>query len=65
MPITYEVTVDNNCCTAWRLNGMCHREDGPALEYANGDKYWCLNGEHLTEEQFNARNATCNGGRER
>ncbi|MDE1834907.1 MAG: hypothetical protein KGH64_06240, partial [Candidatus Micrarchaeota archaeon] len=28
---------------AWYLNGQCHRTDGPAVEYANGDKYWCLN----------------------
>lgn len=27
---------------------VIHREDGPALEYANGDKYWFLNGEMLT-----------------
>ena len=25
----------------WYKNGKYHREDGPALEYANGDKeYW-------------------------
>ena len=23
--------------------GECHREDGPAVEYPNGDKYWVLN----------------------
>jgi hypothetical protein len=28
----------------WRLNGKLHREDGPAVEYADGDKYWYLNG---------------------
>jgi len=22
---------------------LLHREDGPAIEYANGDKIWCLN----------------------
>ena len=28
----------------WRLpNGELHRENGPAVEYANGDKYWFLN----------------------
>ena len=28
----------------WKLNGKIHREDGPAIEFANGDK-WCLNEE--------------------
>jgi hypothetical protein len=26
------------------LNGYWHREDGPAIQHANGDKYWYLNG---------------------
>ena len=26
------------------MNGKLHREDGPAIEGANGDKYWYLNG---------------------
>ena len=27
-----------------------HREDGPAIEYSNGTKYWFLNGkEHRTD----------------
>ena len=28
----------------WRLNGKCHREDGPAVEFVNGDKAQFLNG---------------------
>ena len=32
-----------------------HREDGPAKEFAGGTKEWRLNGECLTEEEFNAR----------
>ena len=40
--------------------GTCtlHREDGPAIEYANGDKYWYFNGKlvdcayHEEFEQF-------------
>ena len=27
----------------WWLNSKLHREDGPAIENANGDKYWYLN----------------------
>ena len=30
--------------THWYLNGHCHREDGPAVEYKNGTKQWYLNG---------------------
>ena len=26
------------------MNGKFHREDGPALEDANGNKWWYLNG---------------------
>jgi len=29
----------------WWLNGQRHREDGPAVEWAYGDKEWWLNGE--------------------
>jgi hypothetical protein len=32
------------------LNGEIHREDGPAAEYANGDKWWFLNGENHRED---------------
>ena len=28
----------------WYLNGALHREDGPAMECANGYKSWCING---------------------
>jgi hypothetical protein len=28
----------------WYLNDKRHREDGPAIEYANGSKAWYING---------------------
>ena len=28
----------------YNKNGQLHREDGPAVEYANGSKWWYLNG---------------------
>jgi hypothetical protein len=28
----------------WKLNGLFHREDGPAIEYADGTKQWWSNG---------------------
>ena len=44
--ITYQVTVDNEK-TVWRLNDKRHSVDGPAIEYANGDKEWWLNGKKI------------------
>ena len=29
----------------YRLNGVLHREDGPAMESPDGSKMWCLYGE--------------------
>jgi hypothetical protein len=40
----YIVKVDN-IKTAWyNTHHQLHREDGPALEYINGDKFWYFNG---------------------
>ena len=36
----------------WYLNDKLHREDGPAIEYANGDRWWCLNGQQYSEQEF-------------
>ena len=30
----------------WLLNDQLHREDGPAVEYANGNKSWLLHGQY-------------------
>jgi hypothetical protein len=42
-----------------------HREDGPALEYVDGRKYWYLEGVEYTKSGHKAemkrRNNTCNG----
>ena len=35
---TYEVKVFNDGDKEWFFNGKLHREDGPAIEYFNGDK---------------------------
>jgi hypothetical protein len=34
----------------WFLNGKLHREDGPAIELANGYKAWYLNGKFHRED---------------
>ena len=41
--IEYTVKVNEYGTTMWYLNGKLHREDGPAIEYRNGDKSWYLN----------------------
>lgn len=28
----------------WYMNGMRHREDGPAIEHSDGTKFWYVNG---------------------
>jgi len=49
MRYTVEVTKDS---TSWYKKGtsILHREDGPAIEYANGDKYWYNEGKHHRED---------------
>ena len=46
----YTVKVYNNKTVEWHLNGNLHREDGPAVERANGGKYWYLNGKYHRED---------------
>ena len=41
---TYIVKVDEYGTKRWYLNDNPHREDGPAIEYADGSKYWYLDG---------------------
>ena len=41
--IEYTVKVDEYGDRRWYLNGKLHREDGPAIEYANGTRFWFLN----------------------
>ena len=40
--------VDRYGTKAWYLNGELHRLDGPAVEFANGDKWWYLSIPNLT-----------------
>jgi len=60
--ITYEVKVYNNGEKYWYQNDELHRVGGPAVEYSNGTKCWYLEGEELTEAEFNARTKpSCSG----
>jgi len=39
----------------WYINDELHRVDGPAIEYANGDKYWYYHGTNIkvsSQEEF-------------
>jgi hypothetical protein len=47
---TYEVKVHDNGTKFWFLNGQRHREDGPAIEWADGDKSWYFNGKRHRED---------------
>jgi len=40
----YEIFEFYNDYRFWYLNGKLHREDGPAVERADGDRAWYLNG---------------------
>ena len=44
---TYEVKVYDNGRIEWRLDGKLHREDGPAVIWPDGTKYWCKNGNFI------------------
>jgi hypothetical protein len=45
-----ECKIDKRGNKRWYLNGRTHREDGPAMEYANGQKYWVRNGQFHRED---------------
>jgi hypothetical protein len=55
--IEYKVKVNDYGDRYWYLNGKLHREDGPAVEYANGMCCWFLNDVEYTEEDFNKKTA--------
>ena len=61
---TYTVNISDSGCKSWFLGGKLHREDGPAVEYSNGDKHWYINDKQLSQAEFNDRNkpkASCAG----
>ena len=45
------MTTDENGNKFWTLpNGKRHREDGPAIEWSNGDKSWWVNNKRHRED---------------
>ena len=52
----YTVQVHSDGTKWFSFNeGWLHRFDGPAIDWADGDKEWYLHGKKLTEEEFNAQ----------
>ena len=47
----------SNGSLLWYRNGVLHRTDGAAC-ILNGIRYWFLNGEEVSEEEFNQRIAS-------
>ena len=43
LPVNKKI-INNERGTFWIVNGLIHREDGPAIEYSNGTKEWYING---------------------
>ena len=37
---------------SWLKHGKRHREDGPAVEYSNGEKYYFLENFQYSEEEY-------------
>ena len=37
---------------SWYKDGVVHREDGPACEWDDGDKWWWLNGQEYSEQDY-------------
>lgn len=51
----YTVKVSKAGTIRWHKNGKLHRTDGPAIEYANGNKEWWVEGKEYTKEEFLAK----------
>ena len=54
--IEYTVRVYNDY-RVWRLNDIIQREDGPAIECADGSKYWYKNGQRHRKDGPAVENA--------
>jgi hypothetical protein len=47
-----KLTIDEYGNKRWELpNGFLHRENGPAIEWVCGDKWWHLNGIQYSEQE--------------
>jgi hypothetical protein len=61
LPNKFTGIVEVSCVArCWYKNGLKHREDGPAVEWASGAKSWWLNGFLCSEEEWKAEVAKLN-----
>ena len=44
--------IDEDGDKYWYLDGQRHRVNGPAIEYARGDKRWWINGVNYSETTY-------------
>ena len=40
----YDIKINKYGTKCYYVNNVLHREDGPAVEYVDGDKFWYKNG---------------------
>ena len=40
----FSIKIDNSNTIRYYLNNLLHRDNGPAVEFAEGDKWWYKNG---------------------
>ena len=50
-PVYIEIDKDGNkCYYKNKKMTILHREDGPAIEWSDGTKFWCINGKYHRED---------------
>ena len=42
--------IDEYGIKRWKLNGVLHREDGPAIEFGDGSKFWFIDNKRHCED---------------
>jgi len=46
----YNIRINKYGTKFYYINDLLHREDGPAVEFIDGEKRWYKNGEHHRED---------------
>ena len=49
------ILIDRHGDKFWYKKGKCHRDEGPAVESADGDKWWFLHGKRMSKEEHKRR----------
>ena len=50
--VVYQLSGDYEYIEYKNDKGQTHRLDGPAYEWANGSKYWYVNGKEYSKKEF-------------